>query len=447
MAGSNKLGLWTSTSLVVGNMIGAGIFLMPSAMAPFGGIGLLGWVFSAIGSFFLARIFSNLSRLLPGVNGGPYAYTRSGLGDFAGFLVAWGYCLSCCCACTGIAISFVGAMSTFFPALAKNQTASIITGLVTIWFITWVNTRGIGTSGRFQLVTTLLKLVPLLLIGIGGLFFVKMENFHPFNPTGMPTFGTITTGAAMTMFAFVGLECATIPAGSTENSGKTIAKATTLGIIIVALIYILGSFSMTGMIPAKTLANTTTPYADAARLIYGPWARYLVGGGVAIAALGALNGWTLVLGQVPFSIAGDGLFPGIFARTNKKNVPSAGMYICCGVISCLMAMNYTKGLVEQFKFLLLLATMCILVPYLMTAASYIIIAARQKNIAKGGLATVLLLGLAGFVYAFWEIYGIGEKSVYYGFLFLLAGVPFYIWLAYKKQAPSKYPPPAGGETL
>src|ERR1700761_9388275 len=118
--GSNKLGLWTSASLVVGNMVGAGIFLMPAAMAPFGGIGLLGWVFSAIGSFFLARVFSHLSRLVPGVNGGPYAYTRIGLGDFAGFLVAWGYCLSTCCACTGITISFVSAMSTFFPALAKN---------------------------------------------------------------------------------------------------------------------------------------------------------------------------------------------------------------------------------------------------------------------------------------------------------------------------------------
>lgn len=429
----NKLGLWTSTSLVVGNMIGAGIFLMPAAMAPFGGIGLLGWVFSAIGSFFLARIFSNLGSLAPGVNGGPYAYTRLGLGNFAGFLVAWGYCLSTCCACTGITVSFVGALSTFFPALAKNPVASIVTGLAVIWFITWVNTRGVGTSGKFQLITVILKLVPLLPIGIGGLFFVKMENFHPFNPTGVSTFRTITTVAAMTMFAFVGLECATIPAGSTENSGKTVARATTLGMIVVALIYILSTFSMIGMIPAKTLANSTTPFADAASLMYGPWARYFVGGGVAIAALGALNGWTLVLGQVPYSIASDGLFPAIFARTNKKGVPSAGMFISCAVISCLMAMNFTRGLVDQFKFLLLLATMGILVPYLLTAVSYMIIAARQKNVAKGSLAVVFLLGLVGSVYALWEIIGTGEKSIVYGLLFLLVGVPFYFWVVYKKR--------------
>ncbi|HEX3387065.1 MAG TPA: amino acid permease [Mucilaginibacter sp.] len=434
MADSNKLGLWTSTSLVVGNMIGAGIFLMPSAMASFGGIGLLGWVFSAIGSFFLAKVFSNLAKLIPGANGGPYAYTRSGLGDFAGFLVAWGYCLSCCCACTGITISFIGAMSTFFPNLTKNPSAAIIAGLATIWFITWVNTRGIATSGRFQLVTTLLKLIPLLLVGLGGLFFMKWANFHPFNLSGMPTFDAITAVAAMTMFAFVGLECATIPAGSTENSGKTIAKATTLGMLLVAIVYILGSFSVIGVIPAKALENSSTPYADAASLIYGPAARYLVGGGVAIAALGALNGWTLVLGQVPLAIAADGLFPGVFARTNKNGVPAAGMFICCAVISCLMAMNYTKGLVEQFRFLLLLATVGMLVPYLLTTASYVIIGMRQKSGAKKGLAAVLLLGLAGFLYAFWEIAGTGEKSVYYGFLFLLAGVPFYIWVSYKKTS-------------
>lgn len=444
---ANKLGLWTSASLVVGNMIGAGIFLMPAAMASFGAIGLIGWLFSAIGSFFLARVFSNLAKLIPGTSGGPYIYTRSSFGDFAGFLVAWGYCISTCCACTGITVSFIGAMSTFFPGLSVNPIEAITTGLVTIWFITWINTRGVIVSGKFQLVTTLLKLIPLLLVGIGGLFFVKSANFHPFNPSGKPTFDAITTAAAMTMFAFVGLECATIPAGSTENSSKTVSMATTLGLLVVVAVYMLGSFSVTGMIPVKALENSPTPYADAASLIYGPSARYIVGAGVAIAAFGALNGWVLVLGQVPYAIATDKLFPGIFGRTNKKGVPAYGMFISCAVISVLMAMNFTKGLVEQFKFLLMLATMGILVPYLLTAASYIVIAARHKHVTKGGMATVLLLGLAAFLYTFWEITGTGEKPVYYGFLFLMAGVPFYVWVAYKKQTPSKSPPPTGGETF
>ncbi|HWD88655.1 MAG TPA: amino acid permease [Mucilaginibacter sp.] len=433
MADSNKLGLWTSTSLVVGNMIGAGIFLMPSAMASFGGIGLLGWVFSAIGSFFLAKVFSNLSKLVPGANGGPYAYTRAGFGDFAAFLVAWGYTLSICCANAAIVVSFVSAMSVFFPVLAKSSVIAVATGLVTIWFITWVNTRGVIVSGKFQLITTILKLVPLLLVAIGGLFFIKTANFYPFNLSGKPTFDAISTTAAMTMFAFVGIECATIPAGSTENSGKTVSRATMLGVIVVALIYILGSFSVLGLVPAAALEKSATPYADAAVLIYGPAARYIVSGGVAIAAFGALNGWVLVQGQVPAAIAKDKLFPEIFGRLNKKGVPTTGMIISCTVISCLMAMNYSKGLVEQFKFLLLMATLSVLVPYLLSAVAYIVIGAKKSTMVKSGLAGIILLGLVAFIYTIWEIYGTGQQTVFFGFIYLMLGVPFYAWTTYKRN--------------
>src|ERR1700760_3349391 len=153
---SEKLGLWTSTSLVVGNMIGSGVFLMPAAMAAFGGIGLIGWLFSAIGSFFLAKVFSNLSKLVPNKTGGPYVYTRAGFGDFAGFLVAWGYWIANCCANAAIVVSFIGAMSVFAPALATNTQAAILTGLASIWIIVFINSRGVALSGRFQLLTTVL---------------------------------------------------------------------------------------------------------------------------------------------------------------------------------------------------------------------------------------------------------------------------------------------------
>src|SRR5450432_4284258 len=143
----NKLGLWTSTSLVVGNMIGAGVFLMPAALAAYGGISLFGWIFSAIGAFLLAKIFSNLSKLMPQADGGPYAYSRKGLGDFAGFLVAWGYWISLWCTNAAIAVSLVSALSTFFPALASNALLAVATGLSAIWLLTWVNTLGIVTSG------------------------------------------------------------------------------------------------------------------------------------------------------------------------------------------------------------------------------------------------------------------------------------------------------------
>jgi len=431
--GSNKLGLWTSTSLVVGNMIGSGVFLMPAAMAAFGGVGLLGWLFSAIGSFFLAKVFSNLSKLVPNKTGGPYVYTHAGFGDFAGFLVAWGYWLANCAANAAIVISFISAMSVFFPVLTTNAPEAILTGLASIWIITVINSLGVALSGRFQLITTILKLLPLVLISVGGLFFLKTQNFHPFNLSGEPIFSAITRTATMTMFAFVGIESATIPAGITEHAAKTVSRATMLGMLISTIVYILGSVSIMGIIPAAQLKQSATPYADAAAIIYGPTARYLASAGVAIAGFGALNGWTLIQGQLPYAVAKDRLFPGIFGRLNKKGVPAIGMAISSGVTTLLLLMNYTKGLVEQFKFLLLLATLSILIPYLLSAGAYIILGTKKNALHKASLTSVILLGLLAFVYSLWEIYGSGADTVFYGFLFLMAGVPFYIWLSYKKH--------------
>lgn len=427
----NKLGLWTSTSLVVGNMIGAGVFLMPAAMASFGSIGLLGWVFSAIGSFFLAKVFSNLSKLMPHATGGPYAYTRSGLGDFAGFLVAWGYFLAVSCANAAITISFVSAMSTFFPVLASSSVISISTGLCTIWLLTYINTRGVVAGGKVQLITTILKVLPLLLVAIGGLFFIQFRNFSPFNGSNTTIYGALTATATMTMFAFIGIESATVPSGSVANPEKTIPRATLLGLMIATLVYILGSVSVMGIIPSKALQHSVTPFADAAVVIYGSSARYWVSAGIAIAAFGSLNGWTLLQGQVPFAIANDKLFPAIFTRQNKKGVPYVGILVSSVMVSIFMSMNYTKGLVEQFRFLLLLSLLSILIPYLLSAAAYLIIRIKQKQTL--GLTGAVILAILAFSYALWTIAGTGKDAVYYGFLLLMGGIPFYVWLAYKKN--------------
>jgi APA family basic amino acid/polyamine antiporter len=237
----------------------------------------------------------------------------------------------------------------------------------------------------------------------------------------------------MTMFAFVGIECATIPAGSTDHAAKTVSRATMLGMLISTIVYILGSISIMGIIPAAQLKQSATPYADAAAIIYGPAARYIASAGVAIAAFGALNGWTLIQGQVPYAVAKDKLFPGVFGRLNKKGVPALGMAISSGMTTLLLLMNYTRGLVEQFKFLLLLATLSILIPYLLSAGAYIILGTKKHALHKASLTSVIVLGLLAFLYSLWEIYGSGAETVFYGFLFLMAGVPFYIWLSYKKH--------------
>jgi APA family basic amino acid/polyamine antiporter len=428
----NKLGLWTSTSLVAGNMIGAGVFLMPAALAAYGSISLLGWLFSAMGAFLLARVFSNLSKLMPQADGGPYAYTRKGLGDFAGFLVAWGYLISVWSTNAAIAVAFVSALSTFFPVIATSAVAAVLTGLGTIWFLTWVNTRGIVTSGKFQLATTILKIIPLVAVAIGGLFFLKFKNFIPFNASGTSNFTAITATTTLTFFAFLGVECATIPSCSVANPEKNISRATMLGTLTATVIYILSSVSVMGMIAAKELQHSITPFADAAVMIWGSGASYLVSAGVGIAALGALNGYILIQGQIPFAIAKDHLFPPIFGKQNKKAVPALGIVIGSVLVSVMMAMNYTKGLAEQFKFLILLSTLTVLVPYLFSAAAYILIRVEKKYVGGSWLQAIVLASLA-FLFSLWMVVGAGQEVVYWGFILLMSGIPFYVWKLWKNK--------------
>lgn len=430
----NKLGLWTSTSLVVGNMIGSGVFLMPAALAAYGSISLLGWVFAALGAFLLAKVFSNLSKLMPLADGGPYAYTRSGFGDFAGFLVAWGYWVSVWCTNAAIAVSLVSALSTFFPVLVNNPFIAVLTGLGAIWLLTWVNTLGIVTSGKMQLVTTILKIVPLLLVAVGGIFFIRFENFIPFNAATGSNFSAITATTTFTFFAFLGLECATIPSGSVANPEKTVPRATMLGTFIASIIYLGSTASIMGMIPANTLQHSVTPFADAAVIIWGGNARYWVSAGVAIAAFGALNGWILIQGQIPFAISQDQLFPSVFGRKNKNGVPARGIIISSILVSLLMSMNYTKGLVEQFKFLILLSTLTVLVPYLFSAAAFIIIRWREGGSKqRTGWFGAILLAVAAFLFSLWAVAGSGQETVYWGFILLMAGIPFYVFNVLKRR--------------
>ncbi len=428
----NKLGLWTSTSLVTGNMIGAGVFLMPAALAAYGSISLIGWIFSSIGAFLLAKIFSHLSKMMPKADGGPYAYTREGLGDFAGFLVAWGYLISTWTTNAAIAVALVSALSTFFPALASSAIAAIATGLGTIWFLTWLNTLGIVTSGKFQLITTVLKIIPLLAIAFGGLFFIELENYIPFNASGSSDLTALTATTTLTFFAFLGIECATIPSGSVAHPVKTISRATMLGTLIATIIYILSSISVMGMIPAKELQHSVTPFADAAVLMWGSGASYLVSAGVAIAALGALNGFILIQGQVPYAISKDRLFPPVFSKKNKKGVPAMGIMIGSVLVSLLMAMNYTKGLADQFKFLILLSTLTVLVPYLFSTAAYIVIKVEKKYFKGSWLQAIALASMA-FLFSLWIVTGAGQETVYFGFILLMSGIPFYIWMLWKNK--------------
>jgi APA family basic amino acid/polyamine antiporter len=427
-----KIGLLTATSLVVGNMIGVGIFVLPAVLSNYGSISLLGWIFTAAGALILAKIFSNFSKIITSKSGGPYVYSKAGFGDFTGFLVAWGYWIACWVSNGAVAIAVIGAASFFVPELATNSVLSVSIGLGLIWVFTWINSRGIKESGRVQLVTTIIKILPLLFIIVIGLFFFKIDNFPSFNLTGENNFSTLSAVATLTLYAFLGIECATIPAGNIKNPERTIPRATMLGAVITTVLYILGTVVLFGILPLDILQSSPAPFAEAAKVMGGEYGGYFVAIGVIISGLGVLNGWILITGQISMATAKDDLFPDFFKKENKNGAPMNGFVIGGILSSIVMLMNYTEGLVEQFEFIIQITTLVALMPYLFTAASYALIVIEKKLHTKSWIKTFVLSGL-GFSYSLWAIYGSGSDIVFYGFLLMLMGIPVYVYMKWIKN--------------
>ena len=402
-------------------MIGSGIFLLPASLAPYGGISIIGWIVSALGGIVLAKVFSELSKRFP-KTGGPYTFTKQGFGDFPAFLVAWGYWISICCTNAAITVTMLSYLSIFFPILNTSPFAAALTGLSAIWLLTYINSRGVKEASWVQLVTTVLKLVPLILIAIVGLFFIEMTHFEPFNFSGESNFAAITATTTLTLFAYLGIESATIPADNVANPSETIPKATILGTWIATVVYILGSIAVLDIIPPETLATSQAPFADAAVVIWGESARNWVALGIVISVFGALNGWIMMQGQIPLAAEKDGLFPAMFGKLNKNNSPATGIAFSSILISGLMLMNYSKSLISAFEFMILLATLTCLVPYLFSTATHLLFALRS------GKRWSWIWGSLAFAFSMWAVAGSGEEIVFWGFLVLMAGIPFYVWI-------------------
>ncbi|HEX2911617.1 MAG TPA: amino acid permease [Chloroflexia bacterium] len=432
---SRKLGLVSSTSLVIGSMIGSGVFLLPTSLAPFGGISIVGWLFTAVGAILLALVFAKLSSIVP-KTGGPYIYTRLAFGDFIGFWIAWGYWIGTWTANAAISVAFVSYLNVFFPALAGNNFLSAIVALALVWLLTWVNTRGVKQVGIVQTITTIIKLTPLVAIALLGLFWVHWDNvFVPATGNQSPV-SAISSVAALTLFSFLGLETATIPGDEINNPKVTIPRATVFGTILTALVYILGTVAVMGVVPRDQLGHSSAPFADAAKSMWGNWAYFAVGFGAVVSCLGALNGQILTQGQVPMAAAHDHLFPTRFGKVSKNAVPTFSLVLSSILISALIVLNYSgfDSATAAFNFIILLATTTTLVPYAFCAmAELMLFIEGGKEFNGQRLFGSSIIAMLAFAYALWLVYGSGSDAVLWGFILLLLGTPVYVWQR-KQQA-------------
>jgi amino acid transporter len=426
LGGTGKtLGIAACTAIVVGNMVGSGFYLSPAMVAPYGNLAILFWIVMGAGAICLGLTFARLARLVP-ATGGPYAYTRMAYGDFPGFLIAWGYWISIWASLPVIAVAFAGAIIDMFPALHGRASAVILT-LGAIWAVVLINLRGVSTAGVFAELTTYAKLVPFGAIAIIGLLYIDGSHFTDFNPSGVPLWQASAALAPLTMFAFLGLESATVPAGDVRDPEKTIPRSTVLGIAIAAILYVLGTTVVMGVVPREELVRSLAPFSDAARIMWGSAGEIAVSLAVIVSSIGALNGWTLLMGQVPMAAAKDGLFPSLFGRLSSRNVPAVGIIasaLLATILVLLQAMG-SEGFSAFYKLVVGLSTMTAVIPYAFCALAGSLVSARISGGSR--VPRVTIVEVIAFVFAMFTLYGCGAEPVLYGTVLLILGIPVYVW--------------------
>ena len=421
---ARPLTFWMAVALVMGNMIGSGIFLLPASLARFGGVSLIGWLISTAGALMLALVFARLARIDP-ASGGPYAYTRRAFGDLAGFLVAWGYWISMWTSLGALAVALVGYLAALIPPITATPAIAAGSALIAVWSLVAVNVIGARAAGWVQVVTTVLKLFPLALVAVLGLAHFDSSRVEIADASVGRLITDVPAVVALTLWAFLGLESATIPAGSIERPDISIPRATVVGTAIVAIVYVASTVGVMSLVPREALGVSTAPFVDAARTQVGDWGAGAVAAGAALSCFGALNGWTLLVGQLPLAVARDGLFPRVFARISRRGTPAAGLIIAGALTTALVLLNYTRGLVELFTFFILLSTLNTLIPYVFSSLALFLLAEKGGQALPRGIAVVAILA---FAYSLWAMAGAGAETIYWGFLLLIAGLPVYVFL-------------------
>ena len=434
MSQGNKraLGFWRCWALVVGGAIGSAIFMMPAVLVSYGGLGLLSWATAAVGALFVAMTLGNLSRRVT-TAGGPYAYAHAGFGDFGGFLIAWSYWIALWTASAGITIAFTGYVGVLIPVIGASPPLMIGSGLVLIWSLVWLNIAGVRESGIFSLATTILKLIPLVVIGSIGLLFVETETLPPMNPGTTNSAYLFASAFALTFWTFVGIEAVTVPSEDVINPDKTIPKALIAGTLTIAAVYLLVAFAVMGMIPAGQLAASGSPLADAGVRMAGGWGGIAVSIGALISMIGAFNVTLLAAGQTAMAAARDRIFPQIFVRMTKHNTPGASLVIAGILASAMLIMSQTKGLVGAYTFVILIATLTSVVPYAFSSMAGLLLGIHDEKTSPARRKREAIISIVAFLICMWVIAASGEDAAYWTLLLLMAGVPVYVAVTRNKK--------------
>lgn len=421
MQPGKELGFWMCTALVIGNTIGIGIFLLPASLAPYGLNAMIGWTLTVLGMTILARVFARLAREFPAADG-PYGYVETTCGRLAAFVAIWCYWVATWITNAAIAIGVVGYLTKVVPELSAIPPALL--SLTLVWLLVAVNLLGLRAGGRVQVTTTALKLLPMVAIVLLGLWLLLTEpaSYTRQVPTTPLTLEALMAAATIALYAMLGIESAAVPAGRVRDPARTIPRATMTGTLLTAAIYIVVSSMALLLIPQRELAQSSAPFADLLDSFLGQGLGRVLAVFVVVSGLGALNGWTLLVGELTASMARHGSLPRPLLRVNARGAPHIALLTTALLASAMVLMNYSKSLVEGFTFLTLVVTAANLPLYLMSAVALLVLWRRGTSRLPGDLWVLGLLGTAYSVFAF---VGLGREPFQWAIVLGVAGLPLY----------------------
>jgi len=419
-------GLPVAIALIMGSIIGVGIFNLPTSLASIGPITLVSMALTTVGAIALALMFAALSRRLP-ADGGPYAYSRVAFGNRLGFFNAWSYWISSWAGNAGIAVGWVLYVQEFINK-GGNKLFTILLVLVGLWVPAFINLSGVKNMGSVQMVTTILKFVALAFMSTVGLFFIKTANFHPWNISGEGAISAIGSGCAIALFSYIGVEVASVAAGKVRNPDQNVPKSTVFGTLATAVVYMLSLIAVFGILPSSALEKSDAPFSAAVNEMFGgTWAGYTMAVVVIISGFGALNGWTMIVAEMPLAAAKDGLFPQRFKQLSKNGVPAFGIISGTALASIAMAVNYIgSGGATVFTTLILMTGITVAIPYAFSALAQIKWRIADRRAMHGARFTRdMIVAVLSLIFSILFIYysrNTGHSWFTYWAPFILAGV-------------------------
>jgi basic amino acid/polyamine antiporter, APA family len=433
----SSLGLPSATALVIGSIIGTGVFTMPAVMAEAGTSSILTLGVISIGAVLLGIMFGQLTKRVPSSDGGLYAYARHEFGDFAGYLTAWCYWITAWAGNAAIVSSWVLYVESLFGIHDPSAWTSFGIALTGLWIPALINVAGVRQMAWFQNVTVVLKFLPLLVVGVVGWFFVSAANFGPFNATGGSLYSGIAIAAGVALFSFIGVETASIAAARVRDPRRNVGRASVIGTAMSAVLYIAVTAAVMGLVAHDSLVGNGAPFVGAFQTMFGHarWVGKLVAATAVISGIGALNGWTLVTAEMPWAAAKDGLFPPQFAKTNRSGAPWFGIVVSTIVASALMGFAYSsKTGLTVFTYLVGLSVVTVAIPYFLSACAQLAyLVSRRRRVNGWMLVRDLSIATASMLFSLWVTFAAGYQAVYQAMLLFLIGIPLYSFLKARRE--------------